>query len=773
MTAPKSTSHLALETPLRVLLVEDNPRDARLMTTTLERAGCRLTLDQVDSPPEFQKCLENTQYDVIISDYNLPGWTAMEGLSLLRDSGRDIPFLVVSGSLGDEAAAECIKMGATDYVLKDRMARLPGAVTRALQEKDERVARRRAEEALRESEEKYRLLFESNPHAMWVFDRETLEFLEVNEAAVERYGYSRDEFLAMSIKDIRSPEDVPKLLDDLSQSPEGLTTTLRRHRTRSGEAIDVEITSDSLRFDGRAATLVLANDVTMRLRAEAELRSSEERFRLAFNASPEPMTISTLEEKRYLDVNSNFLKVTQYSRDEVIGRTATEIGFWQKPEERDAILSGVRAQGAYDVEISFGTKSGEVRAALLSVQHIEWAGQQCLLSVVKDVTERKDLEQQFRQAQKMEAVGQLAGGVAHDFNNLLMVINGYAQLVLEKLKPDDPLRKHVDEIKKAGDRASTLTRQLLAFSRRQILMPQVVDLNAVVAGMHGMLSRLIGENIELTVIAGPELGSVKVDPGQIEQVILNLAVNARDAMPQGGQLVLETQNVDLDESYTRNHAQMKPGRHVLLAVSDTGGGMDIEVQKHIFEPFFTTKPPGKGTGLGLSTAFGIVKQSEGSIWAYSEPGRGTTFKIYLPRIDKMAETLEPGQQLAEPALGGCTVLLVEDEASVRGLVRQNLNLMGCRVLEAQNGLEAIRIAEEHAGPIHALVTDAVMPGLNGQEVAERLAATRPDTKVLYMSGYTDDAVVRNALLGAHVAFIQKPFTSQALARKLSELLNPV
>jgi two-component system cell cycle sensor histidine kinase/response regulator CckA len=773
MAARTPTSNLLLEMSLRVLFVEDNPKDAKLMAATLERAGCRLTLDRVDSLPEFQKCLENNQYDVIISDYNLPGWTAMEALSFLRDSGKDIPLLVVNGSLGGEAAAECIKMGARDYVLKDRMARLPAAVARAIRERDERLVRRRAEDALRESEEKYRLLFESNPHAMWVYDQETLQFLEVNKAAVKRYGYSRDEFLAMSIKDIRSPEDIPKLLDDLLQPPEGLTTTLRRHRTRSGDAIDVEITSHGLRFDGRPATLVLANAVTSRLRAQAELRSSEARFRLAFDASPEPMTISTVREGRYLDVNSNFLKVTQYSREEVIGRTATEIGFWLKTEERDGIMSGVRAEGARDVEISFGTRSGGVRAALLSVQPIEWAGQQCLLSVVKDVTERKELEQQFRQSQKMEAVGQLAGGVAHDFNNLLMVINGYAELVLEKLQPDDPRRKQIDEIKKAGNRASTLTRQLLAFSRRQILMPQVVDLNAVVAGMRGMLSRLIGENIELAVIPGSELGRVRVDPGQIEQVILNLVLNARDAMPRGGPLTIETRNIDLDESYTRNHVQSKPGPHVVLAVSDAGIGMDAETQKHIFEPFFTTKERGKGTGLGLSTAYGIVKQSEGSIWVYSEPGRGTTFKIYLPRVDRVAEMPEPIRNPVKSSPGGYTVLLVEDDVAVRGIVRENLTSIGCRVLEAQNGPEAIRIAEEHAGPIHLVLTDVVMPGFNGQELAERLAASRPDTKVLYMSGYTDDVVVRNALLGPNVAFIQKPFSGQALARKLSELLNPV
>jgi CheY-like chemotaxis protein len=304
-------------------------------------------------------------------------------------------------------------------------------------------------------------------------------------------------------------------------------------------------------------------------------------------------------------------------------------------------------------------------------------------------------------------------------------------------------------------------------------MPQVVDLNAVVAGMHGMLSRLIPENIELVEIPGQDLGTVKVDPGQIELVILNLVLNARDAMPRGGPLTIETRNIDLDESYTRNHVQSKPGPHVVVAVSDAGIGMDAETQKHIFEPFFTTKERGKGTGLGLSTAYGIVKQSEGSIWVYSEPGRGTTFKIYLPRVDRVAETPEAIRKPVEPSPGGYTVLLVEDDVAVRGIVRENLASIGCRVLEAQNGPEAIRIAEEHAGPIHVVLTDVVMPGFNGQELAERLAASRPDTKVLYMSGYTDDVVVRNALLGAHVAFIQKPFTSQALARKLSELLNPV
>ena len=389
----------------------------------------------------------------------------------------------------------------------------------------------------------------------------------------------------------------------------------------------------------------------------------------------------------------------------------------------------------------------------------------------KERAERKQLEQQLRQAQKMEAIGQLTGGIAHDFNNMLTVIIGYSELMLQKLKADDSLRSDIEQIKEAGERASSLTRQLLAFSRKQVLQPKVFDLNAVLTNMDRMLQRLIGEDIHLVTVPAPGLGRVRADPGQIEQVIMNLAVNARDAMPHGGKLTIETANVELDNAYAREHVSVRPGSYVMLAVSDTGCGMDAATQAQIFEPFFTTKEVGKGTGLGLSTVFGIVKQSEGYVWVYSEVGRGTTFKIYLPRVEAAVETVEPSGETARPARGSETILLVEDDHAVRTLIRSTLQAHGYTVLEASQGKEALLLSGQHKGLIHMMVTDTVMPGMSGRELAERLKPLRPNMKALFMSGYTDKAIVHHGELDPDTAFLQKPFTPDALARKVREVLD--
>src|SRR5713101_2421370 len=390
----------------------------------------------------------------------------------------------------------------------------------------------------------------------------------------------------------------------------------------------------------------------------------------------------------------------------------------------------------------------------------------------EDVTERRALEQQLRHAQKMEAVGRLAGGIAHDFNNLLMVISGYSELLLDRLGPDPTLRGPAQEVANAAGRATSLTRQLLAFSRKQMLAPKIVDLNSVVTENLKMLTRLIGEDIDLVMVPGADLGAVKADPGQIEQVVMNLAVNARDAMPQGGNLTIETANVQLDANYARFHVPVKPGDYVMLAISDTGMGMDTETQSHIFEPFYTTKGL-KGTGLGLSTVYGIVKQSEGYIWVYSETGKGTTFKIYLPRVGatvdtEAAQTAAPSQQ---PGQGRETILLVEDEENLRQLTRQSLENQGYRVIDAADGAAAIRLSQAHKGPIHLLLTDVIMPGMNGRELANQVSPSRPEMKVLYMSGYTENHIGHNGTLDQGIILLQKPFTLPALKTKVREVLD--
>jgi PAS domain S-box-containing protein len=389
----------------------------------------------------------------------------------------------------------------------------------------------------------------------------------------------------------------------------------------------------------------------------------------------------------------------------------------------------------------------------------------------QQITERLNLEEQLRQAQKMEAIGTLSGGIAHDFNNLLTVIQGYAGMLIERLRDDQGLCRYVEQISQAGDRAASLTRQLLAFSRRQVLQPKVLNLNALVLHLEKMLQRLISEDIEMVVIPAPGLGSVKADPGQLEQVIMNLVVNARDAMPNGGKLTLETANVELDEAYACEYVSVRPGHYVMLAVSDSGMGMDQQTLSHMFEPFFTTKEQGRGTGLGLSMVYGIVKQSDGHIWVYSEPGRGTTFKIYLPLVAEGAEALPPEETLPVAADGVGTILLVEDNHQVRELASSVLKTCGYTVLPAESTQLALSICEEQPGAIDLLLTDIVMPGFSGRELAKRAIARWPNIKVLYMSGYTTSAIVHQGVLDPGTFFLQKPFTPSSLKNKVREALS--
>jgi nitrogen-specific signal transduction histidine kinase/CheY-like chemotaxis protein len=408
----------------------------------------------------------------------------------------------------------------------------------------------------------------------------------------------------------------------------------------------------------------------------------------------------------------------------------------------------------------------------LSSNPITFQEREAVLVLANDVTEKVKLEAQLLQSQKMEAIGQLAGGVAHDFNNLLGVITGYAELLLKDLGALHPGLHRVEQIQRAAERAGGLTRQLLAFSRKQVLLPEVLELNSVLDETEKMLRRLIGEDVQLVTVFAPGLGLVKADPGQMEQVIVNLAVNARDAMPGGGKLIIETSNVDLDANYTRTHPEVRPGPYVMLAVSDTGHGMNTDTMSRIFEPFFTTKEVGKGTGLGLSTVFGIVKQSGGHIGVYSEVGRGTSFKVYLPRIERSGEVAPAGVARAEALpVGSETILLVEDEEALRQLIREILEVGGYRVLPGGSPEEALAAAEAHSGPIHLLLTDVVMPLMSGRQVADRIKASRPAVRVMYMSGYTDEAISHHGALEPGTEFLQKPFTAHALLRKVREVLE--
>lgn len=496
------------------------------------------------------------------------------------------------------------------------------------------------------------------------------------------------------------------------------------------------------------------------------------RFSKAFNVNPGPILINAVSDGRYIDVNDSFLRVTGYRREDVLGRTAREMNLWNRPEDRTRYLQILKETGSVrDLEIIFQTKAKAQRIGLISAELIDIDGEKCAIAVIKDITERSQLEKQLRQAQRMEAVGQLTGGIAHDFNNLLGVIIGYSDILETHLEPGSKFHKNAAEIHKAGQRAASLTRQLLAFSRQQVLEPTVLDLNSIVIDTEKMLRRLLGENIELKTALDPALGRVRADQGQLEQVIINLAVNARDAMPNGGKLTIETANLEADDTYVAQHAPMAAGSYVALTITDTGLGMHADVQAHIFEPFFTTKERGKGTGLGLATVYGVVKQSDGFIWVQSQPGEGSTFRVLLPRIDEPVSTKGRDGRQRESWKGQETILLTEDEEPLRKLILTMLNENGYAVLEAADATEAMEIARQVRGKIDLLLTDVVMPGMGGPELADQLVALYPAIKVLYMSGYTEFADPHNKILQQSRPLLQKPFTHQNLARKLRDVLK--
>jgi two-component system cell cycle sensor histidine kinase/response regulator CckA len=516
----------------------------------------------------------------------------------------------------------------------------------------------------------------------------------------------------------------------------------------------------------------IGRDITERKRTEAAVRESEERYRdLVENAHDIIFSHDLL--GNYTSVNRAGEQITGYTHEECLALNITDtIAPEHVNKARYMMAKKLAGENVTAYEVDLLAKDGKRIAVEVNTKLVLQDGVPVAVQgIARDVTERKQLEEQLRQSQKMDAIGQLAGGVAHDFNNLLTAINGYSSLGLQRIEGNPTVKNYLEEIKKAGDRAANLTRQLLAFGRKQILQPLPLSLNDIITDMNKMLRRLIGEDIQLSAKLTPDLKRVKADPGQIEQVLVNLVVNARDAMPKGGSLTIETANAELGREYASTHAGVNAGAFVVLAVSDTGTGMDEEVRRHIFEPFFTTKEKGKGTGLGLSTVYGIVKQSGGNISIYSEPNHGTTFKVYLPALDSIVKSSEARAEESVILRGSETVLLVEDEEVVRGLARQILEEAGYQVLVAPQGEEAVRLCNEHAQEIHLLLTDIVMPGAGGKEVADRLSLLHPGIKVLFMSGYTDEAIVHHGVLDSDVKFIQKPFTPAALARKVREVLD--
>ncbi len=640
---------------------------------------------------------------------------------------------------------------------------------------------KRAEEALRSEKTWSELIVSSAPNII-VGLGEGSKILIFNNFAEKLTGYKAEEVIGKSWIEIFIPEKMRGQLYNVWD--EIVKNKLIEHHfenpilTKYGEEKIISWSNTVLTSEGQfRMVLSIGEDITERKQVEQALRASEEQYRMVVDNAGDGIIIA--QNGSILFTNRRATEIMGFTQEEFLNKPFIE---FIHPEDRQMVLDyhlrrlvGEKLPEVYQFRVI--DKVGNVKWVEINVVLITYQGKPATLNFIRDLTERKrmegemaSLQSQLQQAQKMEAIGKLAGGVAHDFNNLLSVIKGTCQLSLLDLREGDPLYGNLKEIERASDRAADLTRQLLAFSRKQIMEMRVLDLNDVIKGFEKMLKRIIGEDIELVTYLSEGLGRVKVDQAQMEQAIINIVVNARDAMPKGGRLTIETANVELDEEYARRHIGVKPGSYVMVAISDTGVGMTPEVKDRIFEPFFTTKEMGMGTGLGLSTVYGIVKQSGGNIWVYSEPGRGATFKIYLPRVDEEVEEVRR-EVYQEIPFGSETVLVVEDEETVRKLAVRLLKRQGYRVLEAPDGGQAFILCERYTEPIHLILSDVVMPGISGRELVERLQRIHPEAKALYMSGYTDNVILHHGILEEGLNFIQKPFTLESLARKVREVLD--
>ena len=638
--------------PIRVLVLEHSAPDVELCLQELDRAGVACEAEVAATREEFQSLLHMKPFDIILSDYRLPGWNGMDALEALKTSGKDIPFIMVTGTMGEEAAVECIKQGVHDYILKDHLARLPSAVQRALSEKSLRDERARAAETLQESEARNRELVENA--AFGIFrSRASGEFLDVNPTLVRMLGYD--------------------------------------------------------------------------------------------------------------------------SREELLGRNLLA-DVYRYPHQRSALLEECNRTGRVDgAEVDWRKKDSTIITVRLNGRHTSAKNNESAFDEVfaEDVTQLRAMEQQLRGIQKFEAIGQLAGGIAHDFNNVIGAIHGWAEIGLGQAGASPFACEHFRKIRDQAERAASLTRQLLAFARRQILEPRDINLNQTVEAILAFLEKVIGSDVELKVLLAPDLATIRADPSQIEQVLMNLCLNARDAMAEGGRLVIETGLADLDEEYCRYHTYATPGRYVTLNVSDTGIGMDTATRERVFEPFFTTKELGKGTGLGLATVYGIVKQHNGFIEVYSEPGVGSTFRVYLPVSTSLAKKIEnqPVRNESPVPHGQELVLLAEDHEGVRSMALETLEGFGYRVVVARDGEEALHLFEARSTEISLAILDVVMPRLGGPALYNKLSAIKAHLPVIFTTGYMGEIATLESLLATGAALLQKPYSPASLGRKAREVLD--
>ncbi len=764
--------------PLRILIAEDSREDLELTICELKKSGLDVEIDTVSTREAFAEKLRSRTVDLVLSDYRMPGWTGMDAFSEIVKSGQDIPLILVTGTLGDLKAVECIQIGMADYVLKQQLARLPMAILRAQEGKLLRDAEKESAAALRDGEARFRLLVENAPDAIVVLDMDSGMFSDCNENALRLFRLTRDELMLYGPGELSPPYQ-----PDGSHSALAAREWAERassatpyfgwtHRNSQGEEIPCEVHVVRLPTPGHTLIRGSILDITDRKRAEEALRESEARYRGLVDNATYGIYWVTLDGD-LLDANPALVQMLGYDSIEALLAIDNTLCLFCDPAARDAAAKQYREHERGDTTVEWKRKNGKIISVRLIGRRSRDVrrNSNCVEVIVEDVTERIAMEKQLRQAQKFEAIGQLAGGIAHDFNNMIGAILGWAEIGLEETEAETRLHRHFDKVRHQAVRAAALTRQLLAFARRQILEPRNLDLNQNVTETLSLLEKVIGSNIEIKTKLAPNLTLVRADPTQIDQVLMNLCINARDAMPEGGCLTIETGDIVFDEKYCAVHTFARPGHYTLLAVTDTGTGMDAATLDRIFEPFFTTKDTGKGTGLGLATVYGIVSQHGGFLHVYSEVGIGTTFRTYLPVI-AAAERTPVNVEESRPARGGSeTILIVEDHEGLRELARETLANLGYDILLASDGEEAVRVFQANCERIDLLLLDVVLPKINGPEAYARISAEKEDVPVIFATGYSPEMELLHNAQERGLTILQKPYVPRELARRVRETLD--
>jgi PAS domain S-box-containing protein len=762
-----------LPEPLRILILEDVPMDAELVEYELGRASIPFVSRCADSRESFLHGLAEFHPDLILSDYTLPRFDGMAALALAREHAPHAPFVIVTGSVNEETAVKCMKAGAADYLLKSNLARIGPAIEGALSRVRSSTERRKAESALRRSEANLKAIFNSSQQCFVLVDRDGA--VQALNRTAEEWGVrilGRRPFEGENVHGF-----LPEFTPQFGRALQGETSTVEVALSdtdgleRWYEATSAPVTDETGAVIG---VCLNARDVSERKRGEQALRESEERYRDLFDNASD-LVCMTSPDGSFRYANKAFRGT--------LGFAETDLERCRLPEllhpdtlvrYHEVIQRVLEGETLRHVELVFLTAAGGTVMVEGNLScHGGPTGPGMIRGIYRDVTERKRVEEHLRRSERIQAAGRLAGGVAHEVNNMMTGVIGFGQFLLRTFEAGDDRRGDVEQIIRAGSRAADVTRQLLAFTRQQVLRPEVLDLNQIVQGVEKMLRRLLGEQHDLVLALSPETGRIRADGTQVEQVLVNLILNARDALGEQGRVTIGTEAATLDGTYAERHAEtaVAAGAYVVLTVSDTGCGMNRELQTRIFEPFFTTKPVGQGSGLGLSTVYGIVKQSGGYIWVYSEPGQGSTFKVYLPAVGAAGVVDLPRPAEVLPRGGSETILIVEDEDVVRGMTARGLRDHGYQVVEAGDGAAALQLVEASKARFDLVISDVVMPAMGGRELGRLLARLEPQLPILYISGYTGEDVVRRGLLDADSPFQPKPFTPEELGRRVREILD--